>query len=339
MSRPCLYARYEGYLTTTVDRLARALKSSTGDDFSFDPVAMGVGRSARRPSPCAGTDNAPWEGIPRMANGKRSSSDSTHPVHFPLSRRAVLGGTAGALTLSAAGVAQALASATTTAGELGIETPLFKVTEFVTKRPELSKDAFVQHWRDTRAPLVRALPGLVKVNFFAVDKSPEADLWPSGLPYDAAIQTYYKDEAAYHRALDSDPALTAKLHADTEKWIQDDFLGLVTKEVVLYDLTAGGPPPAVRRVGMAYRLHDTIQPEFFHLWRTKIAGDILALKLPKLRYYAINLVRRDQFPSSRWDGYLELAWDNLEDMKAAAEAPGVRAPHWKRIVFTGAAEH
>jgi uncharacterized protein (TIGR02118 family) len=278
-----------------------------------------------------------------MSDSKGSGSDGIWSgFNVTPSRRAVLGGAVSALTLSATGAAPALAAATAPAGgsgEPGVETPLFKVTEFVIKRPELSKEAFIQHWRETRAPMIRALPGLVKVNFYAVDKSPEANLWPSDLPYDAAIQTYYKDEDAYHRALDADPQLTGRLYADAEKWMQGDFLGMFTREVVLHDLAPGAPPPATRRIGMAYRLHDVPQSDFFQLWRGKIARDIIALNLPKLRYYALNLVRRDQFPSSRWDGYLELAWDNLEDMKAAAEAPGVRPPHWKRLVFTGAAEH
>jgi hypothetical protein len=283
-----------------------------------------------------------------MSDSKGSGSDGIWPgFNVTPSRRAVLGGAVGALTLSATGAAPALAAATAPAGgsgEPGVETPLFKVTEFVIKRPELSKEAFIQHWRETRAPMIRALPGLVKVNFYAVDKSLDANMGVvKDIPYDAAIQTYYKDEDAYHRAFDADPQLTGRLRADAEKWIRDEFKGMFTRELVFRDLAPGAPPPTARRMGLTSRGNSLSLAEFFRTWREMGVG---VSNLPKLRYYALNLVRQDQYSSSRWDGYAELAWDNLADLKAAAGV-AVRSDTWRanpfgahmRMVFTGVAEH
>jgi uncharacterized protein (TIGR02118 family) len=221
---------------------------------------------------------------------------------FTLDRRSALVGAAGLVSLAA----------TADAAPLGTLAPWFKVTEFVTRADGLTSAQFVEHWRTVRAPLIKALPGLMRAVFNPVDRalSPE-------VRYDAAIQLWFKDAAAYRACFDGAHAeVIEALAKDAPKFMRPDFLGLYTREDIVRSPRPGAPRPKAKRIGLVGRQPGMDQQAFFAAWRDKHARDVD----PQfgLQGYKLNLLDRERFPDMPYDGYAELWWTDWPTQKQAS---------------------
>jgi uncharacterized protein (TIGR02118 family) len=225
---------------------------------------------------------------------------------FTLDRR---GAVTGLIGLAGAGPA---AAAETPKGPLGKLSPWFKSTEFVFKADGLSSAQFVEHWRTVRAPLVKALPGLLRAVFNPVDKtlSPE-------VRYDAVVQLWFKDAAAYRACFNGAHAeVIEALAKDAPKFMQPDFLGMYVREDIVRAPAPGAPRPKAKRIGLVGRHPGTDQAAFFQAWRDKHAREVD----PQygLQAYKLNLIDRERFPDSPYDGYAELWWTDWAAHKEAS---------------------
>ncbi len=77
----------------------------------------------------------------------------------------------------------------------------------------------------------------------------------------------------------------------------------------------------VKLVGFIRKRADLTLEEFRFHWletHTKLAGG-----LPGLKRYTVNLIDREQYPNSAYDGFSELWFDSREALDAAFSGPGV----------------
>jgi hypothetical protein len=227
-----------------------------------------------------------------------------------IGRRAVLMGGA---QLATAAAALSAAPAMAAAAKVGQDDPLFKCTEFVKRKASLTPEDFHRHWTEVLAPMIRQMPGLVRMSFNVVDRSLAKDAL-----YDAAIQTWYRDEAAYKAAFGPrNQPLLGRIIADGKLFMEPDYLGMFTHEVVIRADTPGAPPPLAKRIGLVGRAPDMSQQDFFQIWRDEQA--IAVNDQFGLQRYILNMVRGDRYASAQWDGYAELAWTDWAAQKDASK--------------------
>jgi uncharacterized protein (TIGR02118 family) len=74
---------------------------------------------------------------------------------------------------------------------------MYKCVFAITYRPDQPKEAMWEYWRSVHAPLVLAVPGLVKYVLSAV----VTDL--GGASFDGLAELYFVDRAAYETAMAS----------------------------------------------------------------------------------------------------------------------------------------
>ena len=219
-----------------------------------------------------------------------------------LDRRAVLAGAAGLL---AAGPA---------AAKVGVDLPQFKCTEFIRRGAGLTREQFADHWRQVRAPLVRQLPGLKKLAFNLIDEahSPHAS-------YDGTVELWFDSAAAYDAAFNGVHGdLSEQLIADAKTFMQPDFMGLFTHEVVIRELQAG-MAPKVKRMGLVRRRADLSRSAFIKTWRDDHAA--LANMGYGIQRYVLNIIDRDRMPDCPWDGYAEFWWPDWATVDEGARRP------------------
>jgi len=226
-----------------------------------------------------------------------------------VSRRTLLG--AAAALPGGIAVSTAFADAATAPqGQLSS----FKCTQFIRCAPSLRSDALVDHWREQRAPLLRRLPGLNGLTFNRVDRrrSPDA-------PYDAVVELWFASAAAYRHAVDgADPDLIAALAADRPKFMQDDFLGIFSREIVVRPVPPQAGRRRAKRIGLVGRQPGMNRDTFFHDWIHRHAPEADAQ--PGLEGYVLNLREQDRFLDSPWDGYAELWWPDWDAFEHASLA-------------------
>lgn len=183
--------------------------------------------------------------------------------------------------------------------------PLLKRTEFIRRAAGLTHEAFVDHWRLHRAPLLRCLPGLRGLAFNIVDRARSPDA-----PYDAVVEHWIDDAAgAAH------PVLIASLAADQALFMRDDALRFSSREVVVRPVIAQAGRRRVKRIGLVGRGPTTSREEFFADWVHEHAPQ--ANRQPGLEGYVLNLLDHEQAP---WDGYAELWWTDAEAFETASLA-------------------
>ena len=75
----------------------------------------------------------------------------------------------------------------------------------------------------------------------------------------------------------------------------------------------------VKLVGLLRKREDLSTQEFQAYWLGTHTA--IARRLPGLRRYSVNLIDREQFPESSYDGFSELWFDSLEAFHAAFASP------------------
>lgn len=108
-------------------------------------------------------------------------------------------------TLLAAGAAAAAgAFAAPAAAQSG--GGMVKIISVLARKPDQSVDAFVKHWEEVHAPLVKAVPGVVRYTLSIVTSSStrQDGVGPLDLPADGFAELWFKDRAALETAAASD---------------------------------------------------------------------------------------------------------------------------------------
>ncbi|MCM8732046.1 EthD family reductase [Hephaestia sp. GCM10023244] len=205
------------------------------------------------------------------------------------------------------------------------ELPHFKCTQFIRRAPSLSAEALLDHWHQHRAPLLRRLPGLTGLTFNTVNRQRSPDA-----PYDAVIELWFANAAAYAHAVDAaDPDLIDALARDRPAFIQDDFLGLFSREVIVRPVPPQAGRPRAKRIGLVGRQPGTPRDRFFDEWVHHHAP--AADSQPGLEGYVLNLRAQDRFLDAPWDGYAELWWPDWDAFEAASRA--IRSSVGARLGF------
>ena len=108
---------------------------------------------------------------------------------------------------------------------------MIKSLSLLTRRPELSREQFVRHWRDIHAPLALAVPGLRRyVQSHIIEERTRPDIATTEVAIDGIAETWYDDRAAMERANASPEA--KRLHADGALFI-GSIKTFVTEERVI----------------------------------------------------------------------------------------------------------
>jgi len=109
---------------------------------------------------------------------------------------------------------------------------MIKSISLLTRRPELSHDAFMRHWIDIHAPLAHALPGLRRyVQNHILDERERADIATTPVAVDGIAELWYDDRAAMDRANASPEA--KRLHDDGALFIGAIKSFIVEEKVVI----------------------------------------------------------------------------------------------------------
>ncbi len=179
------------------------------------------------------------------------------------------------------------------------------------RAPDLSPSDFVKHWDKVRAPLLRSLPGVggLVFNRRIAERSPDAR-------YDAVIEMWFDDEAAYRRAFDlADPALLRAIADDTARFMAPDPLAFSTCELTLVEPKA--EMGTAKRIGLVGRHPGTSEAAFFREWNHHGAE---AAQQPGLTEYRLNFRNSVRPPSMAFDGYAALWWRDWKAFEAARVA-------------------
>lgn len=197
----------------------------------------------------------------------------------------------------------------------------FKSTDFVRRAESVPAEAVLSTWLQHHEGRVRQTPGLTGLVFNLVDhaRSP-------GTRYDAAIEYWFADEAAYRASTPLADSATG--------FIASDVMTLHTREVVIRAQPPERAAPRAKRIGLVGRRPETSQPTFFHEWVDVHAPPVD--RQPGLERYVLNLTTTDLLPALPWDGYAQLwwtDWDAYENARATIQT-GLR----ERLAFFDAHE-
>jgi uncharacterized protein (TIGR02118 family) len=112
------------------------------------------------------------------------------------------------------------------------ETPMIKSLSLLTRRPELSHEAFVRHWVDIHAPLAHAVAGVRRyVQNHIQGERHRADITETEVAVDGIAELWYDDGAAMERANASPEA--KRLHDDGALFIGRIKTFIVEEKVII----------------------------------------------------------------------------------------------------------
>jgi hypothetical protein len=182
-------------------------------------------------------------------------------------------------------------------------TGAFKASEFVRRPSEMSGD-WLEAWHE-RAALLRQLAGVRRVAFNIVDRRRSPDS-----RWDGVVETSFVDEASYRRAIEgaSDPGLHEALADQVKRFCQPDPMTMLVRESVIRPLPAGDPRGYAKRIGLVGRHPATSRADFFKQWAEVHAPEVLGQY--GLVGYSLNMSATLALPSSPWDGFAELWWQD-----------------------------
>ena len=142
---------------------------------------------------------------------------------------------------------------------------MLKQVTIFRKRPDLTADAFEEHWRTRHAEVVCELPGLRRYvqNHMAPDAGDHVD----------GIAEVWFDDIDAMRANAGHPALEA-IRADERNFIDvDTMAAIIAEPATVIDGEAGGA-----KLIVLVKRNPAVAPERFHrAWRDEVGGAMAAL--------------------------------------------------------------
>ena len=193
---------------------------------------------------------------------------------------------------------------------------MIKVVYFFKRRPEMSVEAFQDHWGTTHAQLITALPGIRRY----VQNHTLPSAYRKGEPaFDGVAESWFDDTGAM-KALASSPQYAAVL-TDEPAFIDHASMGsIITEEHVIKD----GPAPegGVKTVDLVTRRAGMPIDAFFKYWRDDHGP--LGAASPAVRRYVQSHTRRSIYDSGRtpaYDGAAMMWFDDMETLRTASRTP------------------
>lgn len=208
----------------------------------------------------------------------------------------------------------------------------------LTRRPELTPDAFRAHWREVHGPLAVRLPGLL-----AYHQNPITDAAQRGIDHargawalDGISQLWFADAAAMRAAIAS--ASYDGVAADSPAFIANTKV-IAAEPHVVVPLPAD-PGPCIKRMSILTRPPGLSAEDFSREWR-EVHGPLVR-RFPHLLGYTQNhVVAREAVLGTDAahaalpvDGVVEMWFRDLDDLGAAfASEAGVAAmAHAQRFI-------
>ena len=109
---------------------------------------------------------------------------------------------------------------------------MIKLVSLLTRRPELTHEQFVRHWRDIHGPRALAVPGVRRyVQSHIRSTRTRADIPETALEIDGIAELWYDDEAALAASAASPEARA--LYADGALFIGRIKTYLIDEQVVI----------------------------------------------------------------------------------------------------------
>lgn len=191
---------------------------------------------------------------------------------------------------------------------------MIKVISLFKRRPDLSLEAFTQHWIGTHAELVRRVPGIRHY----VQSQTIASGYRKGEPaFDGMAALWYEDTDAMRRAAEA-PESREAMEDNRNFLYPSSFVSIHTEEVIQLDRPTN--PSMVKSAEFPIRLSQ-LTPEEFHRHWTEVHGP-LATKLPQMRRYVQSHARPSSYRDGRTppiDGVAEVWFDDTDAMREAAK--------------------
>lgn len=109
---------------------------------------------------------------------------------------------------------------------------MIKIVSLLTRKPQLTHEQFVRHWRDIHGPLALAVPGVRRyVQSHIQGTRTRADIAETALEIDGIAELWYDDEAAL-KASAATPEAKA-LYADGALFIGGIKTYVVEEQVII----------------------------------------------------------------------------------------------------------
>ncbi len=194
---------------------------------------------------------------------------------------------------------------------------MVKQVSFFKRRPDLSVDAFQQHWRTTHAERVVKLPGLRRY----VQNHVQPNSNESEPPFDGVAEAWFDDVDAM-RATVGTPELSA-IREDEANFIDAATMGtILVDEFVIKD---GTPRPEHSKMIAFIRKLDALDPETFQRkWRHELGP--IAAELPGWDRYVQNHCRLGIYRSGRTPAYdgCAMVWADQQGFPTAMASDVMR---------------
>lgn len=190
---------------------------------------------------------------------------------------------------------------------------MIKVISLFKRKPEMSVEAFTDHWLNVHAELVRQVPGIRRY----VQSQTIASAYRKGEPvYDGMAELWYDDTAAMRMAA-AVPVSRAAFEDNRNFLDLNTFVAIHTEEVIQLD----GPvnPSMVKLAEFPIR-RPTLAPAEFHRYWSEVHGP-LAAKIPQMRRYVQSHARLSSYRDGRlppFDGVAEVWFDDTGAMRESA---------------------
>ena len=193
---------------------------------------------------------------------------------------------------------------------------MIKVVTWFKRRPDLTPEAFVQHWQGRHAEKVVRMPGLRRYT----QNPTHTSAYEGGRePFvDGFAETWFDDTAA----------LRANAASDAYAAVREDeleFLDLGRMEAIFCteEVILDGPTAPLKFAAFIRRRPGFEVDAFQRYWR-ETHGPIAA-RNPYLRRYVQNHIRPSAYGAGRdpsFDGVPMTWFDSFDDLRASASTPG-----------------
>lgn len=188
------------------------------------------------------------------------------------------------------------------------------------KRPDMTDEAFRQHWRDVHGPLAARLPGLRRYHQnHVVDREQRAISYTrSNYDFDGISELWFDDLPSMSSAFSGD--LLPMLGKD-----EDLFIGELKVITAIQHVVVPTPAgkPLLKRMSTLKRRPDVSAEEFRREWFD--IHSFLVKRLPQVKGYTQNLIfdrshgrgRPASYEELPIDGIVELWFEDLDSLNAA----------------------
>lgn len=191
---------------------------------------------------------------------------------------------------------------------------MIKVISLFKRKPELSLEAFADHWINVHAELVRQVP---EIRRYVQSQTIPSAYRTEEPVYDGMAELWYDDTAAMRRAAAA--PVSREAFEDNRNFLDfSTFVSIHTEEVIQLD---GPTNPSMVKLAEFPIRPSRLTPEEFHRYWSEVHGP-LATKIPQMRRYVQSHARLSSYRDGRrptFDGVAEVWFDSTDAMRESAK--------------------